>query len=493
MIRGAILITIACSACFYTLQAQDLKKDSLQALAEGRMPDAYGVTGNMAFLAATDRPQYGYARAALETLSGDFRRPMEPSGRTVYGVGTGGLKKVNGWTYTADFRYRKTNDRGLAWSAVNDAYNGNPFIWADSSTGNWQRDHIDVRVGVATSFGKKLQAGWQVDYNIGSGARTSEPKPFYRMRDIALAPGVTWRLSETSVAGAVVKARFTQEENEIGYYSRQNVLLYRLLGYGTFSKSPFVSGERKNTGHIWEGKLHYLKRWKAYTLLVHAFASQNEEKVTEGVAVVKESGYFTEIGMGGGVQLLKGSIRSGNAVRLAYQKTDGYADDVIFRAESASFSRHQLQGSLAWWWHGKSQKQLWHWELAPAFTYLDYADNATRMQFTSTVAGAMLRCRWQCALNSKLRLQVVPFGGYYQVIDSSFSVATWKETHRTLVVPDYHYFSTSYGCIGGHLSLQLQPKDAAYLHTISLRGEMRSTNAYFSNRTQLQFYYTILF
>jgi hypothetical protein len=80
----------------------------------------------------------------------------------------------------------------------------------------------------------------QIHYAIGSGARTSDPKPFYRYRNIALMPGITYQLPKNQLIGITATIGFVKEENELGFFSdnNDNVLLYRIRGYGTSVEPP---------------------------------------------------------------------------------------------------------------------------------------------------------------------------------------------------------------------------------------------------------------
>lgn len=475
--------------------AQPDKTDSLHALEDYRILNQYHFTKNAAAITSIYQPDFGYAKAQAAVVSGNFKRPMEPSSSSVYSLSTGGSKKINQWRFLADFHYRKIYDNDVAWAAVNDPYEGNPFIWADSSAGKWDRDHINATIGMATAvLNRKFHVGLVIDYAIGTGARTSEPKPFYRMRDVSLQPGIIWNVSSSQEIGFAGEMGFVQEENEIGYYSNSNVLLYRLRGYGTFSKSPFVSGERKRKGTIWKGSLHYEKQWKKYGLLVSAAASQREEEVFEGIARTQTIGYFTGINFGGQLRLFTGNVFKGQAFDLIYENKNGYADDMIFRAESASFLRHSLQANLSFWKQAKRSGDLMQWTISPSLNYNDYTDQATYMQFTSTTLGGTIELNYRKSLTKNMQLKFQPVAGYFTVVDNYFTVRSQQVVLRELIIPDYHYFNADFWKAGCELGLQIKPEKAKPIHMITLLGDLRMSNSKdLSNRTFCQLQYSILF
>lgn len=484
-----------CALCSGTLlYAQSSETDSLQAVQDKRIVDHYSFTDNAATIGNDYLPRFGYAKAQAGFLSGDFRRPMQPSHSSVFSLSTGGSRKTGRWNLLADFQYRKIYDDGVAWAAVNDPYAGNPFIWADSSSGRWDRDHIGATIGAATELSQRLKAGLVIDYAIGTGARTSEPKPFYRMRNISLQPGITWKLSKTDEIGISGAIGFLQEENEIGYYSNSNVLLYRLRGYGTFSKSPFVSGERKRKGTAFTGSWQYRKQWKKYNLSVSGSAAQTEEEVFEGVASTQTTGYFTGINFAGKLRLHTGTAMKGKALEFVYENKNGYADDMIFRTESASYLHRSLQAVFSCWKQRTGGRALIQCNLVPSLTYIDYTDQSTYLQFTATTLGSMIELNYRKKIGRKIKLQVQPAAGYYHIIDHYFTARANQVVIRELILPDYHYFSTNYWKAACRLELELGSNKMDQSHLIAMLADSRwPGNNDRSHRTLFQLQYSILF
>ena len=429
-------------------------------------------------------------------MNGNFIRPMEANSTSQINVATGGFKISKGWAYHVFFNYQKQYDQNLAWSGIANAYEGNPFVWADSSAGNWERDHINASISVATPLiFKNLRAGLTMNYEIGSGARLSEPKPFYRQRYLALQPGVTWQLSPKKSIGIAGKINFLQEENELGFYGNSNVLLYRLRGFGTFSKSPFVSGERKRTGTDLQANVHFQQNFKDYQWFISAFAAQREEEVIEGVATQQTTGYFTEIRYGGNTVLQKGNPQKGKSVMVAYQLKNGYADDVIFRAESASYSEHLLNVDLSVWNTKLLTKTLVQFTLSPALRATDYTDQATLTKFTATNVGGSLKANWRRQILPHIHLQLQPQVGYFQVIESNLINQRPNVITKSLILPDYQFFASSFAQFGGLAMLEINQPKARIIHTLSFQNINRSVinNPIFSNRNNFQVNYSIIF
>lgn len=475
---------------------QNSLQDSLHLLRDNRALNTFVLSTNPATLSKKIYPQYGYVNVGTNSCNGNFIRPMEANSTSQINVETGGFNILKGWAYNVFFNYQKQFDQDLAWSGIANAYEGNPFVWADSSGGNWERDHIKTSINVAAPIVfKKLRAGLTLNYEVGSGARLSEPKPFYRQRYLALQPGITWTLSPRKSIGIGGKINFMQEENELGFFGNSNVLLYRLRGFGTFSKAPFVSGERKRKGTDLQTNVHYQHYYNDYQWFISAFAAQRKEEVIEGVAIQQPTGYFTEIKYGGNTVLQKGNAQKGKSVMIAYQLKNGYADDVIFRAGSASYSEHLLNVDLSVWNTKLLTKTLLQFTLSPALRATDYTDQATLTKFMATNVGSSLKANWRRQLSPNIHLQLQPQLGYFQVILNSLINQRPNVITQCLILPDYHFFASSFTQFGGLVILEVNQPKARILHTFSFQNFNRSVvnSPIFSNRNNVQVNYSIIF
>ena len=490
--------TLAATAILFAVTAigQINKQDSLHFTQDGRCINYFELTNNAATIALTALAQHGFASVQLNNSSGDFRRPMEAEVSNKINIATGGFKKLNGWAYKTNFTYTKQYDKKIAWSGVANPYEGNPFIWADSSTGNWERDHINATVSVAAPIVfRKLLTGLTLDYQIGTGARLSEPKPFYRQRNFALQPGINWIMSPKKSFGIVGKFNFIQEENELGFFSNANVLLYRLRGYGTFSKAPFVNGERKRKGTDLQATAHYKDQIGKYQFLVSAYAAQRDEEINEGVAIQIPSGFFTEIKFGGSAILQNGNTAKGKSILINYQLKNGYADDVIFRAESASYNEHLLQANMSVWHTSNAQKTLLQFTLTPQYKFIDNTDQATHTQLTASTIGGNFKFNCRKQLKQNIHLQLQPFVGYYHVVNSEFINQRPNVITKNIVLPDYQFFGTDYAHFGALAMLEISQRSKNLVHSCSLKTDntLAANNKNFGGRNNFQFNYSILF
>ena len=490
------------SFCFWgitvfnqTVTAQRTALDSVQIIQDNRSLDVYGLTQNVIYVEGL-RPQKGYASANIFNEFGGFRQPMQASSMSQYKAETGGFKKMNHWGYNGHFAYKKTYENTVKWSGVYDAYDDNPFIWADSSQGNWQRDEIKAKIGIIPpKITKNLSMGLQINYFISSGARLSEPKPFYRYRNIALQPALNYQLNQNQSLGIMGTIGFVVEENELGFYgnSGNNVLLYRLRGYGTFSKSPFVSGERKRIQDDLAVRIHYKKKSQNTEFLISAHASQRNDDITEGVALPQSIGFFTSIQYGGLVSFYKGNFNHGKSINLKISSKNGYADDVIFRAESAStiYQHLDIQGSK--WHFNESKKTLTQFSITANYSSIDNTDQATRTKLLVSKIQFLGGINYRKQLNEKYRFNASVETGYSYVFDNSFVNRNLNTIIRELIIPNYLFHSSHFALFNAKLGMDIISKKSNITHSIFASTQNQVFTKFDTQRTNLQLNYSILF
>lgn len=434
------LALLASLCCTSVVQAQAPRRDTLNAYEDGRLPDMFLLTRNPASLWQSNRPNYTRVAAGWEHTGGKLRRPMAAAAANNFGVEAAGYAKANGWTYQGAVAYNKQLEQDVAWSGVYDPYEGNPFLWTDSSSGEWERDHLRVSATVNTpAFGRRWHAGLNVAYHVGSGARKSDPKPFYRYRNISLLPGLTWKAGKHTGIGAYGKIQSVQEDNELGFYNTDtgNVLLYRLRGYGTYTRAPFVNAERQRRGMLYEAGAHYNYQKNRFLTLISIYGAVNEETVYEGVIKREAYGHYHENRFGGAVSLFVDGIDKGHFAAISFDAVNGHADDVAYNAQTAYSTRRRLSAKAGYW------KKNIQFELRPFLQQDEFTDVATATGFNTTSAGGQLALNWRKQLSSRTSLQLKPAAGYRHVLQDNWQPGTSNVIVRELIFPDYRYFASS--------------------------------------------------
>ncbi len=456
----------------------------------------YGLTGWQTAQNAATLPHwqpfgYGFTQAAATLATGTFRRPQEPAKQIRYGLQSEGLRFGNGWAFYGDFSYQKTNDHRIGFSHGYDSFNGNPYIWADTLSGNWLRDHIRARVGLASPLlGGRWRLGLTLPYHVGQGARLLDPKPFYRFRNLGVLPSVWYTASARWGVGLVAGGLFMQEENEVGGFSIDFPLLYSFRGYGSFSRTPVSSAERRISGTTWQADLQtrYQRKPSGASWFAQLGGAYRQETIRVGVATPVFGGSFTETRINGLVAYTQSTSTStaqygGQRASIGGEARFGVGTDPLLRSVGASYQLLTGRAEAGRW------QQKNHW-FRHNFVHLNlrsfaYNDQLTRTDFSGFGLGTGYNGLWRGAMRSEHQAVIIGARAGVEWFPSAMFRAL-RPTFLTdaLTRPDYLIQTTNYAQLGFTVGYEFTPKNTPNLwHRIELQ-----TNGQFStgspDRTQ---------
>ncbi len=474
-----------------TLAAQS-KSDSLQAMSDARILNTYSLTSNAATLWLLPLPDYGKVNIDFSNNSGNFKRPLQPGGITNLKAGAEGWKKQKKLGYRGSFTYEKRYDSDLGWTNEFNPYNGNHFLWADSSNGDWIKDHIYAQVDISASPLKNvLFSGVQMNYHVGTGARTNDPKPFYLYRTISVKPGFLLKLSENSHTGVTIGATSVLENNELGFYNRgtNNVLLYRLRGYGTYSRVPFVSGERTRKGNFWDAGAHWQKKVNGFVLLLFGKSRFRNETITEGIAKPETIGNFREISWDGGILASSGNETKGTSLLLTFKSDKGTGKDQIFQAENAVYANQTFSGKYQWWKYKRGLMVKGTFE--PFFDNYSQSDKAAGSKFSVNTLGGSVGYTVRKKFPDKTQLEINPNLLYSHILKSTYFSQNNNVILREIVRKNYDFMASSY--LSAEMGIRYNIFSKKGGHSISAKVNFIKELSYKLYRNHYQLGYSFLF
>jgi hypothetical protein len=369
----------------------------------------------------------------LANESGSFRRPQEPSSiqsLTFHAEGTQQTDKV---ITSAGFTYLVQQDEGQQWRNTGHAADYQPFVWADQAVGTWNRSHFDARITIADNTLKRmLQPGLTLTYHGGTGDRQNTPKPLYRFHQLSAQPFILFRNKQDAF---VFRLKYEQhtEDNEMGYYVNDSPLLYRLRGYGTFSRSPFVSGNRLLEASTLGGSIEYMrgnlsKKFRSANLSYN----QTTGSVTEGTSVTTPGGAWK-------TQIISSVLSSGIErlqcqwmPMLHFHGAFQTGTDPIFGAVNYYLNILAVRPSLRYIY-----RQRWFIEIDTEYAHRSQRDIVTGTNAEISRAGGNLKLYSRKALSQKTSLYAQSCVGYYQPLSSTLQITTSTEMSEALVRPDF--------------------------------------------------------
>lgn len=437
---------------------------------------------------------YGLTRLTGYQTAGPLRRPQEPVRHQSVGLHTEGMRPVGGWWVFGEFDYRKTADTQLAFSHGYDPFNGNPYLWADTLTGDWTRDHIRARVALTTPVRGRWRLGLALPYHVGQGSRLLDPKPFYRFRDVGVLPSVWRQVSARWGWGLVLGGQFTQEENEVGFFTvrTDNPLLYRMRGYGSFSQSPIVSAERLVRGTTWLATAQTEWKTGAASWGAQVGGRLRHETIREGIAAPQAGGVFREAAAH--ARLSRVQPRPGGGWRLAAQ-TDlrqGRGTDPILSSIGPTYLLTTTRLDYDHW-------RLTNERFRHETTYLmaetmQYSDPIVRTDWSALrlMLGVEVLRRWGTAGNGTGWFGRLGLGVRY-VPTRSFVALRPTRLTTLLTRPDYVIQTTSAGLLGGSIGRDFRLNNfPKLLHRLEVRADGQFT-AKAGQRSHIYLTYSLLY
>ncbi|MBC8044014.1 MAG: hypothetical protein IAF08_11295, partial [Rhizobacter sp.] len=328
------------------------------------------------------------------------RRPQSPLQADVGKFRTEGWQPLGLWMASGKFEYARRAERGVNWSGVADAYAGTPYIWADTVGGDWSADETKLAASVGTpEWLEKIAFGAEVNYAVSQGSRQNDPRPFYRRRDVGVAPAVTIRLAAAHRIGSSVMLGWTQEDGEMGYFTTAtDFILYRLRGLSTFDRGATNSSDRRTTGRslVWSAQYSGnsdsgdsdgrevrgdRSRVAMWQWAVSGNLSAERADTYDGISIPQFAGRFVRNGFGATARVRyaePASSAAGNHIEmsLAFKETDGrgaedFSSDMQstlepdFLATNVIDKSRQVSARLEWWQanskgeSSKVQSPLW--------------------------------------------------------------------------------------------------------------------------------------
>lgn len=331
-----------------------------------RLPGIWREGRNPAGLEASGLQETGWFRVDLGGEGGSWRRARDPRAIRRLRLETGGDRALGPWRTEGRLSFTQASHEGIRWSSVAAPYAGTPYVWADSTGGDWLRSDVVLggwvghrrgggsRAGgverpgeedesshdSALRFGIGFEAAW------GQGARRSDPRPLYRIRDLRLLPGVAWE-GAAGTLGLALEITGVLEEGEIGFFAGDDPFVYRQRGFGTFDRTQLVRAVRTREGLRTGLGVQGMRTVSSGTLVAAGWFVIHEDSIRQGIANPVPGGRFRR-----GEASFRGTLETpgGASMALAAYSTRGEGTDPVFQAINVEIQSRSVEaeGSIPW-------------------------------------------------------------------------------------------------------------------------------------------------
>ncbi len=191
----------------------------------------------------------GYGQAALgaDFETGTFHRAQDAATKTGIFFNAEGERQVGRFRLKGDFRFRQSFENGVNFASTFNPLRAMPYVIADSTGGNWQKQAYSMWTDISTPIVKGvLNAGLALDLDVGRGAKKIDPRPQAGMCRIEIKPSLSFLFRDYfSVSAGFIYALYRETSNLILYDSSQPQKIYLLKGLGQYTTEVFSSTERE--------------------------------------------------------------------------------------------------------------------------------------------------------------------------------------------------------------------------------------------------------
>ncbi len=217
----------------------------------------YDLQDNVASLLEDENSKSFWLGVNTFNISGDFRLPFTPLEirrqnffiRTVYPLSENDIFK-------GAFIYRHQVENAVLWLNQSRHLQENPFLFADSSSGDFRLNGLFWSAEWAHRFSKSMLFGLGFFYNVDQRLKQIFPKPLNKNRDIFIKSGLQFSLKHWKI-GLTYHFISEQEKVEIKKYNLEQNLTPIIFKFRYFDLPVILRGrtseERKveYNAHAW--------------------------------------------------------------------------------------------------------------------------------------------------------------------------------------------------------------------------------------------------
>lgn len=272
--------------------SQPLLQDSLR-----HQLNFYDQAGNIAGLFFDEKAFSLWTGGNLQMNSGEFRTaflPAHSNGQQYYFLMVKPLTARH--IFKGYFGFQRLVDRQVLWIHQSRQLDTNPFLLADSSSGNFVLNGIFWDGEWAIALPKSLFMGTGIYYNVDRRLKQNFPKPENQHRDIHFRGGLqkNWKITQ---AGLAFRYFDEQEKVEISRYNlNQNLtpVLYKFR----FSDLPVIllgktSEERLLNYYGYDINLHFSRKIFPRSTVMGVVAYSHSQGITvDGGSQPQNQGIF---------------------------------------------------------------------------------------------------------------------------------------------------------------------------------------------------------
>lgn len=435
-----MLISI-CMPSHHVAAQSDPTGISKLGITTDTLDSPWTIDGNPAGIPFSGLESRGRVGVSSNYTSGDFARVQTPDQQFNNSFEAEGDYQFEDWHATGGVSLGLDQQRGVEWSQINQPHAGMPYMWADTSGGDWYGEYIAVNGAIASpEWADRITVGAEVSYEVKQSARRNDPRPLFRDAQMKVNPGVMIRMNSQWYLGMNAFYKRNIEENEVGYHAGRDPFIYVLRGYGTFSRTQIVRGERERTADFLGSSVQ--NQFEAFegSILSSVSYTRREHDIRVGVSTPDFGGGYTHDDF---------------RIRFAYEKMGSsfrkFGADMGWktgRGTDPNFERQNtkdedLRATFFYEWMDAVTSSSSNYRLALSLTGYQQKieDQASVNSWEITTVEPALTAEWRGNVISNHDFIVMINGRYRYVAGAQRDFPTVNTAVEAIYEPDYRFLS----------------------------------------------------
>ncbi|MFY9152033.1 MAG: DUF6850 family outer membrane beta-barrel protein [Prolixibacteraceae bacterium] len=170
----------------------------------------------------------------VDFKKGNFKPVYQGENKETYFLDSKSFQKINKTILFGEFGYRKSYERNLDFSNLNNPAMNQPYLLADTiGNDTYEREVFNLSGAISSPVNDNFDWGLKFDYKVGVAAQNRDPRPENKVLQLNLSPGLLWKLTKIKL-GVNLNYNYYNEDIDISVVKENTeYAMFQLHGLGT--------------------------------------------------------------------------------------------------------------------------------------------------------------------------------------------------------------------------------------------------------------------
>lgn len=236
-------------------------------------------------------------------------KPSQISDKTNnYGFSANKTLQIKNTLFKGKVEYKNKNQKHVGWTARMNPNTNNPYMLADSMSGLYEKNYVNINGGFTHKINSKFASGININYMVANGAKIKDPRPKNKLYELEIMPAFILSIKNIKIGTNI----YWKSGRELISYSVVEPMvsyrLFRFLGLGKGRKS--INTQFYNRNYYTQDigvEIQTQYSFDKSNLLFTIAYNNKQEKAEDGTSVPKktDAGDFTNNNINACIMLSK--------------------------------------------------------------------------------------------------------------------------------------------------------------------------------------------